>query len=1693
MILPLFVYKPDDESTKSVTRGLLTFFNKFNLQDAYFFYKQQPCLVSKFGTTFFDEPNNWNYFNATHYIVFYCISFNSPLSSYQFFYKTQNYPNEELIHLPLNFNTNSLVYTENAASIRTANNSFTKIFSIGNTIISPVIDGIPPETYSDASPAQVRDPISGTIVSNKHASNGLPYFLPNNLNSYQIVNTGETSKFVQQLIIYPLGFVESITIKVNTSTYLNQTRWALNNMRYLIMNNFKFFLIELPRHFELVPNEFVFTIEISPKTTAIDCIFLTKKPILGNEIVYGKTFSKNFGSGFYAKRSPRPGRIDFVNLPSITNELIISEEAIRSKYLQNEVAVVIFTGDMCCLGGNFAQGAPLLPNSTLQNVFSVPISEMRAAAATATTSSQVTVPTSFSNFKYTSEFVWLLSGEFSSSFNLTQSPGRIFAKMWDDHIVAGNTYKLPKLYMIQFGANVITSMPGTLNSFFNSTSTTTSDSWFVFYRYVAIICRMLKNQNLVPKLLFWHHDTNFSNALLYSQLNFDNNDYSLSHINVLQQFKEYLGALSSPQNIWPHFKNTLTSAADLLKMDAVQLEYATLAPRNSVILNKYTDYPGYVPSTTGQGIVYQNNQYYLPNFLNFMCSRYFNRVLQNTGDFLYERKNPFPLLVIEPPPPPPPPISLFSQGEEVELIVWLGDFLWNGTLENSNAGTPYLGSSNVLSWRADDPALTTNVPFGDPVPFTSLRNVYNLARHLNTTEIQYLGSNDHNTSPIAEFARKWDQRLNFGLSPGRRCVMIQFCATEMAHCIVGGASEPEGLPYAGFFSNEKYIAKFRQIVPKILEYFKSKQVRAGLRHVFYADHFSWTNAVLDNNFPFRQVASTKVDTCGIFHYQVYSVVEKLFGATRLNWTTYIHDIETGVIRARDGFRILYSDYDFLTRAYISSFLPFQYLINIITAGQFPRDVTQTANFFNLFEMSTGYTFKQDTAVYFSTLLEEILKPRYPIHWLSSPFTPARRDFQPDAPIILSGEFAPGVRGNYIQDTNKMCYLGRINFTNTTPIKLDSNITVPEDVWVPSDVPLLISIQMTNTTTTTGNLEQYDTDFVLFNVQTYARDTSFDFPIAVTNSLATNSLFNTFDFNPPRRWSIGLEFASLWNDAKNKDFTLPKLTMLHSNIGQRGRIFEANGDMFIDASNEPVGLQITNARNYIKSFIDYCKSQNKTVRIVGVCLELNTAGNLQVNRQEEAYGIFLLRFDKMMANLFGFSDYPLFSPGQFESGPGYITTAAGRIAFNSRMKQLENAFVNTRPNIYFQSLPELSNYQPSNAPFFNIYVITGNQPFRSMLTLETTKNLAKIFFNYNLKSQRVGEARNYFYNDNGARGSISSRRANYIKYDMDTFNNSKNWPDFLYTWDLYGNSAIYSTSELKTKNVTIYDNFYLEWSTQSVDSNFNFLVPIDSINVNQISTCRNRVSYRQGEISSQILNKNSLFLREQSPIWYSSNYMIASLVNFTSLTFPNFELLQNTENLDVKPNLNNNATVELINDQMRLFLLGSGPGQFRFSNEYLTTDNPFEVVFKMFLPSFSYTHYYQLKHVDFIQIALPIFGLETEFITINDNTTRVRTCLFTQFSNQYGITATIFPEFAYGTLYLYNSDYEDVQIILYSNAFKQFRSTILPSFIIKETGETYCRYLPLSNIDSFSVYVQAPSNFNLSNYLQKSKLFLFLAN
>lgn len=1684
MILQLFVNRPKNLAQKSVSKGLLQFFNKFNLQDAYFFYKSCPLLVSKFSVFFFDDPLNWDYFNAPAYLLFYCISFSSPLAKYQFFYKTQNFPNEELLHLPLNFNTKGLVYAENAASIRTANNSFTKIFSIGGQIISPVFDGVPPVPYTDARPAQVQDPRerpSVVTVYEKSNPNNTPYFIPNVDNTYVLVNTRNESIRIQSLIIYPIGFVETITVTIFKDLQDNDA-FEQNSIRAYVLNNFKYFLLELPRIYELETNDRFFQIQIKPLTTAVDCIFFATKPIIGNEICLGQRFSK-IASGFYVPRELSTGRIQFENLPYPKD---VKPPISISNFNSNEVSVVIFSGDMLQIQGDPTQ---LQQPYTCQNVFSIDTVQANTAYTTLP-------PFTFQNYSFDSKFI-IREPTALNPPSLQLTMARSFARTWDQHIINGNQYKLPPLFMINIGEVFAHSAPGVDANYWNNTLRD------LLVRTLHTYTRMITlTLNKIPRLIFWLHDEYFT--VSDRPAIYQTGRWSQSLQDLRTYIRKYCGATQS-NFISRQFIRTLNTSAGYFNQLVESQNFVIQSDPSYSSLQTWLGYELYNPAVNGANVINYTTQFYLTPALNwFVTNKLFNRILTDKGDVLKVKDLLTNQITIN------PPASTFKQNEEIELLVFLGDFLWSGTQISDPSGYPVTINETenaVYSFRYDDPAVNEGIQdalikLQNPVPFENIRNFHNLAGITN------VNLNIRSVSPVSEAARRYALKYRQGLVK-RRMIIMQCNSLEVAQAVpllnYNGWRNPND-------NNLDLYSKWFLIWQKFREWCETQKIQLYIRHVFWSDWYSWQIASknVDINF-LNQFKRTQTSLLTVS--QIWDYMTNRMQITRMNMNVWMATnsaqivdwpIDPNLTRITKEVRArtqIYRDaiFEFTNKlSYFDDFI-FQSI-----KGPSANDT----NFYNLYETRTGYIWRPDTCYIFGLdflnfILTSVSAPPSIVNF-NTITTNTIGPREANAPTT-NYEIVPGVLGKFIQDANSKFYLGQVDYVNSRPVKVTNDVTFPTSNFIPGGQEVAIFISIIGTNFANRSNEVYATP------QTFTKSFGVDaFKQWGDNDIIPDNInfipfTNSFDAHNIGYGNVGgrlitcaqVEFSKQWENAARLNPSLPNLYHLQYFAKETATPYIDDGqEWFISDNLTYTGKQITKFINSLRAILKQFADNKNLIRIVGFYPQINTSRMVQQFLRQEGYNVWFTRIVRLLHQELKTTSIPIYFIDFLRAGPSYITTATVRQNFTNRMFVINTLHAGLTNLVFTFNPSSVSTYSFATPVTYGLF---NDVQFCSWYLQNVFEEAAKYFFNLNQKSDRIeigNVPENFSFIDNGARGVLASRKVIYSKYDMFNLNDGEfNIPDMLYTFDLFGNGVLYNRHELESSSFVLYDFFYLEWNSNSIDGTKRILVPVSTINVNLIATCLNRSRLRKSSITCEIEPEKNTNLKNWSPIWKSKNKLIASLLNYSSLEFPALSTQQPTLDINVFPSTRGAIVVDLLNDIQKTKLLTTND---KYENEYLCIDEPFKVVYKMFLPAFSYSLYYQLKHVNFIQIEIKFDITEQNRVTLNRNIFNVYVLnkVGKPSETKFGISATIFPEFAFATLYLFNSNNDDVQLTLYSSVVRQFRSTVLPLCIINEQGQVYCRYHQLTNLDEFEIYVQQNSfqNFTqLRNYLSNSRIFLFLTN
>jgi hypothetical protein len=155
------IKKPIDLNT-NISENLYKILNKYNYVDAYFYYYNYTVFVKKcFANSFqfFDDPINWFSLHS-NYIILYWIDSNSarriPTRNYYFFLSDSK-PTDPIFYIPFNWESNGIIFADNSASTRTANNSTAKIFSVGKKILSKIQFLTDNDAYSDPKPTIVED------------------------------------------------------------------------------------------------------------------------------------------------------------------------------------------------------------------------------------------------------------------------------------------------------------------------------------------------------------------------------------------------------------------------------------------------------------------------------------------------------------------------------------------------------------------------------------------------------------------------------------------------------------------------------------------------------------------------------------------------------------------------------------------------------------------------------------------------------------------------------------------------------------------------------------------------------------------------------------------------------------------------------------------------------------------------------------------------------------------------------------------------------------------------------------------------------------------------------------------------------------------------------------------------------------------------------------------------------------------------------------------------------------------------------------------------------------------------------------------------------------------------------------------------------------------------------------------------
>lgn len=243
--------------------------NTYSVYDSYFYYRDQRIFVSKIKPEFLDYAENWNALGC-NVLVIYNLSKLSNLSGQQFFYKSKNYPGIDLYYLPFNFYTTNLVYSDNSALVRSANNLYFRIFSIGSKVVSLINEDIEPNVFSNPTPATIS---VGSIEYVKDTPNGTPIV------SASFVDIVKPQVF-DQLIIYPLGPLADVIV-----TGFSDALYYTEVVEEATVNaNLKYFLLETNRIKQTSVAEPV-SLD-NTLSTFYDTIYTAIKPVIGNNNLY---------------------------------------------------------------------------------------------------------------------------------------------------------------------------------------------------------------------------------------------------------------------------------------------------------------------------------------------------------------------------------------------------------------------------------------------------------------------------------------------------------------------------------------------------------------------------------------------------------------------------------------------------------------------------------------------------------------------------------------------------------------------------------------------------------------------------------------------------------------------------------------------------------------------------------------------------------------------------------------------------------------------------------------------------------------------------------------------------------------------------------------------------------------------------------------------------------------------------------------------------------------------------------------------------------------------------------------------------------------------------------------------------------------------------------------------------------------
>ncbi len=254
------------------------FLSRYEYSDAFFYYRNQKLFLSKIGYSFLNYPWNWNSLNK-NYLEIVPFRVGEEDTSGQFFYDSNNlYPSEDLYYLPLNFLTNQVVYTSNSAQTRTANNSTAQIFAIGNEVVSYAVDSQEAFPFSSPKPVLVR--MDNGVEILKRAPDGIP--MKGTLFTLLPYKTGDPTCVFEQIIIFATKYIGQLGVEFQTQPpFVNPQ----NVVFYEINANLKYFSLTIPKNFQA--GTWPIYIATYSDDSAIDCIFISSTPLIGNTQLFG--------------------------------------------------------------------------------------------------------------------------------------------------------------------------------------------------------------------------------------------------------------------------------------------------------------------------------------------------------------------------------------------------------------------------------------------------------------------------------------------------------------------------------------------------------------------------------------------------------------------------------------------------------------------------------------------------------------------------------------------------------------------------------------------------------------------------------------------------------------------------------------------------------------------------------------------------------------------------------------------------------------------------------------------------------------------------------------------------------------------------------------------------------------------------------------------------------------------------------------------------------------------------------------------------------------------------------------------------------------------------------------------------------------------------------------------------------------